>query len=137
MKHGELHPLLAAGVPTYRICLPFVAGMLAVNGIMFANGELIIPRIANQLQINKSESSDESLDVDSQYDPQTWIHISGSALKLAERTLVRRSSCSPAQPWSIISRQSPRNPRGTTGSERGSRPGGSSNGPLRPLRRSG
>ncbi len=88
MKHGELHPLLAAGIPTYRICLPFVWGMLAVNGLMIANGEFIIPRIADQLQVTKSDSSDDSQPVDSQFDPQTFIHISASALKLSERTLV-------------------------------------------------
>ena len=89
MKHGELHPLLAAGVPTYRITMPFVWGMVAVNGLMIANGELVMPKIANQLQVTHGEGSDESLVVDSQYDPQTGIHISASSLRLSDRTLVQ------------------------------------------------
>lgn len=88
MKHGELHPLLAAGIPTYRICLPFVWGMLAVNGLMIANSELMIPRIADQLQVTKSDTSEDSQMVDSQYDPQTRVHISASSLRLSDRTLV-------------------------------------------------
>src|SRR5262249_55829541 len=46
MKHGELHPLLAAGVPTYRLAVPFVAGVLTINGVMIANQEFVIPRVA-------------------------------------------------------------------------------------------
>jgi len=88
MKHGELHPLLAAGVPTYRICMPFVWGMLALNALMIANGELIIPRIANELQVTKSDVKDDSQPVDSQYDPQTRIHISASSVQLSDRTLL-------------------------------------------------
>ncbi len=89
MKHGELHPLLAAGIPTYRVCLPFVWGMLALNGLMIANGELIIPQVADQLQVTKSNSADDAQAVDSQYDPQSRIHISASSLRLADRTLVQ------------------------------------------------
>jgi lipopolysaccharide export system permease protein len=88
MKHGELHPLLAAGVPTYRICVPFVWGMLAVNGLMFANGELVIPRVANELQLTKSDGTDDTQQVDSQYDPQTRVHISASSLRPSDRTLL-------------------------------------------------
>jgi len=88
MKHGELHPLLAAGVPTYRICMPFVWGMVTINGLMFANGELVIPRIANQLQVTKGDAKDDSQPVDSQYDPQTRIHISAASVQLSDRTLL-------------------------------------------------
>ena len=87
-KHGELHPLLAAGVPTYRICMPFVWGMVAVNGLMFANGEIVIPRIANQLQTTKSDVTDDSQPVDSQYDSQTRVHISAASVRLSDRTLL-------------------------------------------------
>jgi lipopolysaccharide export system permease protein len=88
MKHGELHPLLAAGVPTYRICMPFVWGMMAINALMFANGELVIPRVANELQVTKSDVTDDTQQVDSQYDPQTRVHISASSVRLSDRTLL-------------------------------------------------
>jgi lipopolysaccharide export system permease protein len=89
MKHGELHPLLAAGVPTYRLALPFVAGVLAVNGLMIANQELVIPRVAAELQGGHGSDAEGSQAVDAQYDPQSWIYISANSLRLRERTLVR------------------------------------------------
>jgi lipopolysaccharide export system permease protein len=46
--------------------------------------------------VTKSESKDDSQPVDSQYDPQTRIHISASALKLSERMLVQPDFILPA-----------------------------------------
>lgn len=89
MKHGELHPLLAAGVPTYRLAVPFVAGVLVVNVLMIANQEYIIPRVAAELQGNHGSAADDSQSVDAQYDPQTWIYTSASGLRLQDRTLTR------------------------------------------------
>jgi lipopolysaccharide export system permease protein len=89
MKHGELHPVLAAGVPTYRLAVPFVAGIVVVNVLLIANQELVIPRIAAELQGSHGEGADAAQAVDAQYDPLTWIYVSGDALRLADRTILR------------------------------------------------
>ena len=85
-KHGELHPLLAAGVPTYRLAWPFVAGMLMINGLLIANQELVIPRIASQLQSGRGSLGSEARQVESCLSANN-IFISGSELYLADRRL--------------------------------------------------
>ena len=46
LRYGELNPVLAAGIPTYRLMIPLLWGTLFVNGAMIVNQEVIIPRIA-------------------------------------------------------------------------------------------
>lgn len=64
-KHGELHPLLAAGVPTYRLAWPFLFGMVLVNALLIANQEFVIPRIASQLQSTRGGGGAEGRQVES------------------------------------------------------------------------
>ncbi len=85
-KHGELHPLLAAGVPTYRLAWPFVVGMVLVNGFLIANQELVIPRIASQLQGTRGGGGSEARQVES-CRSATGIFITGESLYLSTRKL--------------------------------------------------
>ncbi|MCA9053133.1 MAG: LptF/LptG family permease, partial [Planctomycetaceae bacterium] len=85
-KHGELHPLLAAGVPTYRLAWPFVAGMILINGALIANQELVIPRIASQLQSARGAVGGEARQVESCLSANN-IFITGSHLYLQDRRL--------------------------------------------------
>ncbi|MBX3442001.1 MAG: LptF/LptG family permease [Planctomyces sp.] len=87
VKHGELHPLLAAGIPTYRLATPFVLGVLAVNGLMAVNQELIMPQIASELQGAHGADSGGAQPVEAQYDPLTYIYLTAESLQPAERTL--------------------------------------------------
>jgi lipopolysaccharide export system permease protein len=85
-KHGELHPLLAAGVPTYRLAWPFIAGMLLVNGLLIANQELVMPRIASQIQSTRGGGGSEARQVESCLSA-SGIFITGESLYLRKRLL--------------------------------------------------
>ena len=87
-KHGELHPLLAAGVPTYRLTLPFVMGMTVVNGLLIANQELLVPIVAPHLQGNRSHRSDDARLVEPCLSTE-GIFISGQELFLSTRRLIK------------------------------------------------
>lgn len=85
-KHGELHPILAAGIPTYRLAWPFVVGMVLVNALLIANQELVIPRIASQLQSARGGGGAEGRQVESCLSA-SGIYITGENLFLAKRLL--------------------------------------------------
>jgi lipopolysaccharide export system permease protein len=86
-KHAEIHPVLAAGVPLYRLMVPVVLGTIAVNAVAFANQELIVPRIAHHIQAARGESAEEGQSVDPVYDYDSRIRIDGRKLFLAERRI--------------------------------------------------
>jgi lipopolysaccharide export system permease protein len=89
VKHGELHPILAAGISTYRLATPFVIGVIAVNGLMAFNQEFIIPRIASELQGDHGDDSGDSQTVEAQFDPASGIYMSAEKLQLAEKTILK------------------------------------------------
>jgi lipopolysaccharide export system permease protein len=79
VKRGELQPVLAAGVPTYRLAVPFLIGVMLVEAGLIANQEIVIPSIAQHLRsTKKGESSGHS--VESVYDHKTYVHITGAEL---------------------------------------------------------
>ena len=45
-RSGELHPLLAAGIPMYRILRPMIFAAVAVNGLLVFNQEFLVPLVA-------------------------------------------------------------------------------------------
>lgn len=87
LRTGEVHPLLAAGVRTYRLSLPLVAGVLGVNGFLIANQELILPRIAPHLQGTHGDTASDAQLVQSQYDPLWRTFVSGEHAYPAERRI--------------------------------------------------
>jgi lipopolysaccharide export system permease protein len=96
LKHGELHPLLAAGVPTYRVAAPLIVGVLSVNALLTANQEWIIPRIAQHLQGTHGDSSSDAQAFEPTYDTQLGIFISGKELIPKTRTINRADFLLPA-----------------------------------------
>lgn len=86
LRQGEVHPVLAAGIPTYRLMWPFLIGVMLVNGLLIANQELLIPQIADRLQGPRGETSKVARSVEPQYDPR-WIFISGRELIPSERKI--------------------------------------------------
>lgn len=80
-RHGELHPLLAAGVPTYRLSWPFVVGIVVANAALIANQELVIPRIASQLQGTRGGAGAEARQVESCQSPE-GVYVTGDYLFL-------------------------------------------------------
>jgi lipopolysaccharide export system permease protein len=89
LKHGELHPLLAAGVPTYRVAAPLVVGVLTINALLTGNQEWIIPRIAQYLQGTHGDSIGDAQAFEPTYDTQLGIFISGKELVPKTRTIHR------------------------------------------------
>ncbi|MEO1995065.1 MAG: LptF/LptG family permease, partial [Planctomycetaceae bacterium] len=93
-KYSEIHPILAAGIPTYRLALPILFGTLCVSGILAANQEFVIPRIAHLLQ-SPRKATDKGQVVEPIYDSNR-IHIDGRELHLASRELSQAKFVLPA-----------------------------------------
>lgn len=86
-KHGELNPILSAGISTFRLMRPLLIGAALVNGLIFLNQELIIPRIALELQMNAGTRIEVQHHVESVTDFATDIMISGKRLNLKDQTI--------------------------------------------------
>src|SRR5262249_28307181 len=50
-KHGELNPVLSAGISTFRLIRTLLVGAGLVDALIVGNQELIIPRIALHLPV--------------------------------------------------------------------------------------
>lgn len=87
LKHGEIHPLLAAGVPLYRLSLPFVFGVLCINGALTANQEWVLPRIAPHLQLSHGQSATDAQGIEPAWDSQMTIFVSGQKVIPGRRTI--------------------------------------------------
>lgn len=86
IRQGEIAPVLAAGVPTYRLMWPFLVGIVIVNVMLVGNQELLIPQIADRLQGPRGDSTTKVRGVEPQYDRQ-GIFVSGRELLLSERQI--------------------------------------------------
>lgn len=87
LRHGEIHPVLAAGVPTYRATLSLSIAIVVVNLLLIGNQEFILPRIAHHLQGRHGELADDTQNVEPQYDYKSRIFVSGSGIVPAEQRL--------------------------------------------------
>ena len=85
VKAGELAPMLACGVPTYRLALPLLIGTAAVTGLVTANQELLLPRIADKLGGPRGGAETEHPTVQPVTDFATGVTISSGRLNLATR----------------------------------------------------
>ncbi|MCA9074954.1 MAG: LptF/LptG family permease [Planctomycetaceae bacterium] len=88
IRHGELNPLLAAGVPTYRLARPLLIGVVLIHAALLANKEIILPKIAVHLTGTHGEDANDAQQVETQVDRQTGMVISGVELIPATRTLL-------------------------------------------------
>ena len=80
LRFGEIHPLLAAGVPLYRVTLPLIGGIVAVNVLLTINEEFIIPRIAPHLQTKHGDTGSDAQGFEPTYDVTTLVWIRGKEL---------------------------------------------------------
>jgi lipopolysaccharide export system permease protein len=80
VRHGEVNPLLAAGVPTYRLAVPLLAGVLIVQGLLVLNKELVLPRVAVHLTGHHGEDGRDAQEVEPARDRTSEIRISGREL---------------------------------------------------------
>ncbi len=86
LRHGEVHPVLAAGVPLYRMAAPLVVGVLLVNALLTANQEWIIPRISQHFVGSHGDTASDAQKVEPTYDSQ-GIFIAGNELYLDRRMI--------------------------------------------------
>ena len=87
LKNGELNPILSAGLPTYRLAPPLVLGTMLINGVMIANQELLIPRIADELQTRPGQDASSFDRIKPNYDFSSRILIASGQLFLRTRVL--------------------------------------------------
>ena len=86
-RNGELHPLLAAGIPMYRVLRPMIFGVVVVNGILMVNQECLIPRVAFLYHELRHRNDASQSEVESLTDHMTRICIDGHRVNIAERTI--------------------------------------------------
>lgn len=95
-RSGELHPLLAAGIPMYRVLLPVVGAAAIVSGMLALNQELVIPRFAHAAYAARGGGDSAAVRVESIYDNASRISIDGRNLRMAERTIEQAEFVLPA-----------------------------------------
>jgi lipopolysaccharide export system permease protein len=86
-RSGELHPLLAAGIPMYRILRPVIFATVAVNGGLMLNQELLVPRVAFLEHELRHRNDPSQSEVESLTDHSTRISIDGDRVRMAENTI--------------------------------------------------
>lgn len=87
-KHSETYPILAAGIPAFRLLKPLVIAALVLNGALIINQEFIIPMIAMQLQTPRGAATAEVQKVDGVYDYSNHLmYIHGETVLVESQTL--------------------------------------------------
>ena len=94
-KHSEIAPILAAGIPTYRLALPFMGASIVVSMMLAANQELVIPEIAEKLQAPRKSGEEHGQKVEPIYD-HNRIHIDGRNVFLESNRLAEGRFVLPA-----------------------------------------
>ena len=87
IRQGEVNPLLAAGIPTYRLVVPLLVGTAFVHAVLAANKELVLPRIAAHLTGTHGDSASDGRRVEPQFDRLNSAYISGRELVPAVREI--------------------------------------------------
>ena len=97
VKHGELNPVLSAGITTYRIARPMLVGALTINLLLIADQELIIPAIAHELQLRPGQNAGTHLErIQPAHDYSSRILIHGGRSNVAGRKIVDAEFILPA-----------------------------------------
>ena len=86
-RSGELHPLLAAGIPMYRILRPMLYAAIAVNGLIVFNKEVLVPLVAFRAHEIRHSNDLSQSEVESLTDHSTRISIDGDTVRVADRTI--------------------------------------------------
>lgn len=86
LKFGEIHPLLAAGIRGYRVCLPLVMASLSVSALLALNRELVLPQIAHRLHGSHGSIALDERAAEPLYD-SNGIFISAEALRPSDRSM--------------------------------------------------
>jgi lipopolysaccharide export system permease protein len=95
-RNGELHPLLAAGIPMYRVLAPLIIAGTGVYVLLAVNQEFVVPRIAHAAYETRGGGDATRHDVESFTDHSTRISIDGQSIRLSNRTIDKASFVLPA-----------------------------------------
>jgi lipopolysaccharide export system permease protein len=91
-KHSEAYPILAAGVPAFRLLKPLLISAAILNGALIANQEWIIPNLAVQLQTPRGSKTAQVQKVEPVYDYSNFLmHIDGDQVLVHNQTLIGAS----------------------------------------------
>lgn len=97
-RHSESHPILAAGIPAFRLLRPLLLGAIGLNLLLIINQEVILPRFAVELQTPRGSDSASVQKVDPVYDYSNHLmHIDGKEVVIEEKKLVGASFWLPEQ----------------------------------------
>lgn len=83
----EIHPLLAAGIPSYRLIRPLILGAFIANLLMIANTELIMPKVSLLLQSSRGEGLKTGKLVEPVQDYELHINIDGDRVYASTRSM--------------------------------------------------
>lgn len=105
VKHSEYQPILAAGIPIFRICWPFAMGLMLVTvGVVF-NQEIVIPRVAHHLQGPRSALAVATQEMTPQLDYASGIEIWGKKLDMKNERIMEAEFLLPSKSVvSVVSR---------------------------------
>jgi lipopolysaccharide export system permease protein len=88
-KSSETFPLLAAGIPAFRLLRPLLVTALILNSALLVNQEFVIPSLAVRLQTPRGSRAAEIQRVDPVYDyGNDLTHIAGDHVLPGSGTLV-------------------------------------------------
>src|SRR4030095_4503096 len=60
-RNNELLAMLAAGISTQRVIRPVLVSAVAISGLAVLNQELIMPRLATELQRNPDDDGKQTI----------------------------------------------------------------------------
>jgi len=83
----ELHPILAAGIPTYRLARPLIVGVVITNLLLIANTELVIPKVSLYLQSSRGDGLARGKHVEPVQDYELHINIDGDQIFADEQSM--------------------------------------------------
>ena len=90
-KNREIHPLLAAGIPTYRILIPILIGTVLITVGVTLNQEIIIPKYAHYIMQPRDAKQAEFRKVKPAYDRESKILLGGVGMSISDQSILRPS----------------------------------------------
>lgn len=91
-KSSETFPLLAAGIPAFRLLRPLLLSAAVLNLCLIVNQEFMIPALAVQLQRPRGSETTEVQRVEPVYDYSNFLmHIDGDQVLVDSQTLIGAS----------------------------------------------
>ena len=97
-RHSESHPILAAGIPAFRLLRPLLIAGTILNVLLIANQEFVLPNLAVELQTPRGSDSASVQQVDPVYDYSNYLmHIDGKEVVIEEKKLAEASFWLPEQ----------------------------------------